>query len=184
MNSPVVPEPPQFPVGPFAPDCTQDTRRREGWIDDLDRAPARLSQLVSGLPADQLDTRYRNWSIRQIVHHLADAHLNSYARFKLALTEEHPTIKPYDESQWSLLADAQRLDIAPSLQMLTGLHARWIYLLRSLEPSAFERSFYHPANKEVMPLWRALAYYAWHARHHTAQIEWVKKHRLSPLRDR
>ncbi len=127
---------------------------------------------------EQLYTTYRNWTIRQIAHHLADSHLNSYVRFKLALTEERPTIKPYDEGRWSLLADAQRASIEPSLQLLHGLHLRWAHLLRSLTPDAFQRSFYHPESKEVVPLWRALAYYVWHARHHTTQIEWTKKHRL------
>ena len=87
MKNRVTPEPPEFPVGPFTPDGVHDNRRREGWIDELQRAPARLSQLVSGLSDEQLDTTYRNWTIRQIVHHLADSHLNMYVRFKLALTE-------------------------------------------------------------------------------------------------
>ncbi len=178
MRSRVVPEPPEFPVGPFAPDGTRDNRRLAGWIDEIQRAPTRLNQLVFDLSGEQLDTTYRNWTIRQLVHHLADSHMHSYARFKLALTEEQPTIKPYDESQWSLLADARQLDIAPSVQIFKGLHERWTYLLKSLESSAFDRSFDHPANQEVMPLWRALAYYAWHANHHMAQIEWVRKHKL------
>ncbi len=178
MRDWVAPEPPDFPAGPFTPDGVHDNRQREGWIDELQRTPARLSQLVSGLSTDHLDATYRNWTIRQIVHHLADSHLNMYIRFKLALTEEQPTIKPYDESRWSLLADARQFDVAPSVQIFSALHARWIYLLQSLESRAFERSFYHPANQEVMPLWRALAYYAWHANHHMTQIEWVRKHKL------
>ncbi len=169
-------EAPQFPAGTFVADETHDDRRREVWIDEIERAPRRLREAVSGLSDEHLDTRYRNWTIRQIVHHLADSHLNIYARFKLALTEEQPTIKPYDESRWSLLADARGADVEPSLRLLEGLHARWVYLLRSLAPDAFKRSFYHPENREVVPLWRALAYYVWHARHHTAQIEWVKTH--------
>ncbi len=184
MKNWVAPEPPDFPAGPFTPDGVHDNRQREGWIDELQRAPARLSHLVSGLSAEQLDTTYRNWTIRQIVHHLADSHLNMYVRFKLGLTEEQPTIKPYDESRWSLLADARQMEIGPSLQIFSGLHARWIHLLHSLEPRAFERSFYHPANKEVMPLWRALAYYAWHANHHMTQIEWVRKHKLQLVKGR
>ncbi len=169
---------PQFPVGPFAADEAYDDGRREARIIEIERAPTRLRKAVSGLSDEQLDTKYRNWTIRQIVHHLADSHLNSYIRFKLALTEERPTIKPYDESRWSLLADAQRADIEPSLELLQNLHTRWAYLLRSLTPDAFQRSFYHPESKEVVPLWNALAYYVWHARHHTAQIDWVKKHKL------
>ncbi len=104
------------------------------------------------------NTKYRNWTIRQIVHHLADSHLNSYVRFKLALTEECPTIKPYDESRWSLLADAQRADVEPSLQLVQSMHDRWTNLLRSLTPDAFLQSFFHPESRETVPLWRALAY--------------------------
>ncbi len=170
-------EPPQFPAGPFVADEAHDDRRHGAWVAEIERAPARLCAAVSGLSDKQLDTTYRNWTIRQIVHHLADSHLNSYVRFKLALTEERPTIKPYDESRWSLLIDAQRADIEPSLRVLEGLHTRWACLLRSLAPAAYERTFYHPESQEIVPLWRALAYYVWHARHHTAQIEWVKKHK-------
>jgi uncharacterized damage-inducible protein DinB len=173
-----LPDPPQFPAGAFVAGDSHDGSRREAWTVEIEGAPKRLREAVSGLLDAHLDTTYRNWTIRQIVHHLADSHLNSYVRFKLALTEERPTIKPYDESQWSQLPDAQRGDVEPSLQILEGLHARWARLLRSLGPDAYERSFYHPENREVVPLWRALAYYVWHARHHTAQIEWVKKHKL------
>jgi len=182
MTNTILPEPPQFPAGPFVADEAHDDRRRELWIDEIQRAPARLREVVSGLSGEHLDTRYRNWTIRQIVHHLADSHLNSYVRFKLALTEQRPTIKPYDESRWSLLADAQRADVEPSLRLLEGLHARWAHLLRSLEPGAFERAFFHPETQEIVPLGRALAYYVWHARHHTAQIEWVKTHKLPRIR--
>jgi len=172
------PEPPQYPAGPFVADVGHDDRRRLAWIDAIERAPARLREAVSGLSDPQLHSKYRNWTVRQIVHHVADSHLNSYVRFKLALTEERPTIKPYDESRWSVLADAERADVAPSVALLESLHARWTFLLRSLTPAEFERSFYHPGTQETMPLWRALAYYVWHARHHTSQIEWVRTHRL------
>ena len=178
MTDRVLPVPPQYPAGLFVADDRHDDRRRGAWIDEIDCAPTRLREAVSGLADEHLDTKYRNWTIRQIVHHLVDSHLNSYVRFKLALTEERPTIRPYNETRWSLLADAQRAAIEPSLQLLDGLHARWVYLIRALMPEEFSRSFYHPENQEVVPLWRALAYYAWHARHHTAQIEWVKTHKL------
>ena len=184
MTNGASPGPPQYPAGPFAEGEGYDDRRRQAWIDEIERAPARLREAVSGLSDGQLDAKYRNWTIRQVVHHVADSHLNSYVRFKLALTEERPTIKPYDESRWSLLADAQRADVAPSIALLESLHARWAFLLRSLAPAAFERSYYHPENQEAVPLWRALAYYVWHARHHTAQIEWVKKHKFPARGDR
>jgi uncharacterized damage-inducible protein DinB len=172
------PEPPQFPAGAFAEEETYDRLRREARIEEIERAPRRLREAVSGLSGAQLDTTYRNWTIRQIVHHVADSHLNSYVRFKLALTEERPTIKPYDESRWSQLADARHEDVEQSLRILEGLHARWARLLRSLADDAYERAFYHPESREVVPLWRALAYYVWHGRHHTAQIEWVRQHKL------
>lgn len=175
-------EPPQWPAGPFVVGKTHDDQQHEAWIREIERAPTRLRETVSGLSNNQLDTKYRNWTIRQIVHHLADSHMNAYVRFKLALTEERPTITPYDESRWSLLTDAQQADIEPSLQLLEGLHARWAYLLRSLTPDAFERSFRHPEkfyDREIVPLWHALAVYAWHVGHHTAQVEWVRKHKLS-----
>lgn len=171
-------EPPKYPAGPFVADEGHDDRRRDTWIREIERAPARLRDAVSGLTDGQLNTAYRNWTIRQIVHHLADSHLNAYARCKLALTEDRPTIKPYDESRWSLLADARGAGVEASLQIFDGLHARWGYLLRSLSGDAFERAFYHPESREVVPLWRAVASYAWHGRHHTAQIDWVRQHKL------
>ena len=179
MSESKKPEPPQFPAGPFVPPETHGADDLEVWIGEVERAPARLRDAVSGLTDGELDTTYRRWTIRQIAHHLADSHLNSYVRFKLALTEERPVIKPYDESRWSTLVDAQGAGVAASLAILDGLHSRWAALLRSLDTDALERSFYHPENQEDVPLWRALAYYVWHARHHTAQIEWVKRHKLS-----
>ncbi len=173
------PEPPQFPAGPFVPPQAHGAGDLQVWIGEIAHAPARVRDAVTGLTDAQLDTAYRNWTIRQIVHHLADSHLNSYVRFKLALTEDRPTIKPYDESHWSALADARHADIAASLAILDGLHARWVHLLRSLPPDAFDREFYHPESREVVPLWRVPGLYAWHGRHHTAQIEWVRRHKLA-----
>ena len=179
MSESKKPEPPQFPAGPFVPPQTHDARDLQEWIGEIERAPLRLRDAVSSLTDSQLNTPYRNWTIRQIAHHLADSHLNGYVRFKLALTEDRPTIKPYDESAWSLLADAQHAAVEASVRIFEGLHARWVQLLRSLPPDAFDRAFYHPESREVVPLWRVPALYAWHGRHHTAQIEWVKSHKLS-----
>ena len=169
---------PQYPAGPFVPEERYSEDRRQESIAVIQQAPAALRSAVAGLTDAQLDTRYRNWTIRQIVHHLADSHVNAYVRFKLGLTEERPTIKPYDEGRWSGLADARGADVESSLQMLDGLHARWVFLLRALSGDAFERAFYHPEDREVVALWRALAYYVWHGRHHTAQIESVRRHKL------
>ena len=123
----------------------------------------------------QLNTKYRNWTIRQIVHHLADSHLHSYTRFKLTLTEDQPTIKPYDESRWSELPDAVSGPIGPSLTLYAALHDRWTQLLRAMTSDQFARSFYHPESGKTVSLNDALQYYAWHARHHTALIGWLRE---------
>ena len=195
MKNTGAPQPPLFPVGPFTVEGAPEGDLREASIDTIEKAPFLLRAAVAGLSDNELDTTYRNWTIRQIVHHLADAQLNAYVRFRLALTENRPTIKTWDENRWSVLADAQRADIELSLRLLEGLHARWTYLLRSLAPEAFERVFHHPTavaqrlygytpedlgrdTQDVVPLWRMLAYMAWHPRHHTAQIVWVRQHKL------
>ena len=118
-------------------------QRREEFITALAEAPAALKQAVAGLSEQQLDTRYRNWTVRQIAHHLADSHVNSYIRFKWTLTEERPTIKAYDEGRWAALEDSRRGDIRPALALLEGVHARWVLLLRSMTEEMFGRSFVH-----------------------------------------
>jgi hypothetical protein len=117
--------PPEFPIGVFVPAFCVTEEMRYSWISDLARLPMQLREAVDGLSEPQLDTRYRNWTIRQIVHHIADSHVNSYIRFKWALTEETPVIKAYDEGLWSGLSESQKGSIVPSLQLLEGLHARW-----------------------------------------------------------
>jgi hypothetical protein len=168
-------EAPQYPAGPFEPEEPSDPQRRAALVAVLEGAPAALRRAVSGLSPAQLDTRYRNWTIRQIVHHLADSHVNSYVRFKWALTEDRPTIKAYDEGRWADLADSRAGDVAAALLLLEGLHACWVQLLRTLTEEQFARSFLHPETGETVPLTRALAYYAWHGRHHTAQIAWLRQ---------
>jgi uncharacterized damage-inducible protein DinB len=178
MASDRVPDPPQFPAGPYVESGPPTERQRDAWIGEIEALPEHVRSATAGLAEVQLDTTYRNWTIRQIVHHLADSHLNSYVRIKLALTEDRPTIKPYDESRWSALDDARRAPIGPSLEILDGVHARWAILMRSLPAEAFDREFYHPETNVTTPLWKALALYGWHGRHHTAQIEWVLAHKL------
>ncbi len=169
---------PQNPAGVFVPEDQLDSGRREELIAAIEAAPSALSDAVAGLRDDQLDTKYRNWTIRQIVHHLADSHINASARFRWALTEDRPTIKPYDESRWAELEDARIGEIRPSLAILEGLHARWGRLLRSMTEEQFTRSFYHPEMGQSVALDHALNLYAWHGRHHTAQVVWVREHRL------
>jgi hypothetical protein len=151
--------------------------RRAELITEIDRAPALLRQAVVGLSDAQLDTRYKNWTVRQIVHHIADSHVNAYVRFKLALTEDVPTIKPYHEDRWVDLDDERQGDIAVPLALLDGLHASWVRMLRAMTDEQFARTYFHPASGSKVALFTALGSYAWHGRHHTAQILWLRQSR-------
>jgi uncharacterized damage-inducible protein DinB len=166
---------PQNPAGTFTPEDSYGLGRRDEFIAVLAQAPAALREAVAGLSEGQLDTRYRNWTVRQIVNHLADSHVNSYVRFKWALTEERPTIKAYDEGRWAALRDSRTGDVRAPLALLEGLHARWVHLLHSMTDEQFARSFIHPETGQTVTLSAALAYYAWHCRHHTAQIRWLRE---------
>src|SRR5579884_1149567 len=136
----------RFPVGRFDPHPAISEQQRREWIAEIAAAPARFREAVSGLNDSQLDTPYRpeGWTVRQVVHHVADSHMNSYVRFRLALTEDEPTIKPYDEARWARLADAATMPPDASLELLDALHRRWVALLRSFTPADFARTFRHP----------------------------------------
>ena len=166
----------RYPIGRFAAelDVTEEKRRR--WIEEIASTPDRLRTAVSGLSAEQLDTPYRpgGWTVRQVVHHLPDSHLNAYVRFKLALTEHEPTIKPYDEAAWAELADGRAAPVEISLTLLGSLHHRWILLLRSLTPADFARAFRHPELGTVT-LDTYLQMYAWHGGHHVAHIRSLRE---------
>ncbi len=168
---------PQNPAGAFQPEENYGPKRREEFLAVIEACPGALRRAVAGLSDAQLDTRYRNWTIRQIVHHLADSHVNSYIRFKWALTEDLPTIKAYDEGRWAALDDSRTGDIQAPLALLEGLHARWVQLLRSMTQEQFDRSFIHPETGKTVSLSAALCSYAWHCRHHTAQITWLRQQR-------
>jgi uncharacterized damage-inducible protein DinB len=172
---------PEFPVGPYCPPTGATDQMRGSWIADIAALPSRVRQAVDGLTGKQLDTKYRNWTIRQIVHHIADSHVNSYIRFKWTLTEDTPTIKAYDEVLWTGLAESQQGCVVPSLLLLDGLHARWCQLLETLAPFQYERAFVHPESGQTITLNSALAYYAWHGKHHTGQIQWLcDRHEMRP----
>jgi len=170
-------EAPQNPAGALAPEENYGLQRRDAFIAVIEAAPSALRSAVAGLSEAQLDTRNRNWTIRQIVHHLADSHVNSYIRFKWALTEDLPTIKAYDEGRWAALEDARTGTVQAPLALVEGLHACWVQLLRSMTESQFARSFLHPETGKSISLRAALCYYAWHCRHHTAQITWLRAQR-------
>jgi DinB superfamily len=167
-------EPPQFPAGEYRPEANYDDVRRAALIDAIEAAPEFLRLAVAGLDHRQLDAKYRNWSIRQIVQHLADSHAHSYIRFKWALTEDQPLIKAYDETRWSELADARTGDVAAPLALLAGVHNCWTQLMRKMTLADFQRGFNHPETGKLVLLADALPSYAWHCRHHTGQIQWIR----------
>ena len=160
----------RYPVGKFERPERLEESRILALVDSLAEAPARLARAVAGLNAARLDTPYRpgGWTLRQVVHHLPDSHMNAYIRCKLALTESDPTIKTYEEERWAELADS-RSPIEPSLALFENLHARWVLLLRSLAKPDWGRKFLHP-NLGMMTVGQNLAQYEWHGRHHVAHI--------------
>jgi uncharacterized damage-inducible protein DinB len=170
---------PRYPIGPFAFDGTASPQLREYRIGEIAAAPGALRAAVAGLTSKQLDTPYREqgWTVRQVVHHLPDSHLNAYTRIKLALTENEPVIKPYDEARWAELPDVQATPVETSLTLLDCLHRRWVLLLRELGPADFGRSFRHPELGRSIGLDEVLALYAWHGRHHVAQITSLRTRR-------
>jgi hypothetical protein len=161
----------RYPIGKFHFDGPPTEQQRKKFIDDISQAPANLRAALEGLSDQQLDTPYRpdGWTVRQVAHHVPDSHLNAYVRFKLALTEPEPTIKPYAEDLWAQLPDTQATPVDVSLTLLESLHNRWVRLLRSLEPEDWKRSFRHP-ELGLVSLEKNLALYAWHGRHHVAHV--------------
>jgi uncharacterized damage-inducible protein DinB len=161
----------RYPIGKFTYQGPPTEDQKEDRIDQIAQAPANLRAAVKDLTKPQLDTPYRpeGWTVRQIVHHVPDSHLNAYIRFKLALTEDEPTIKPYAEDRWAQLADTKSTPVETSLTMLDCLHDRWVRLMRSLSAEEWKRTFRHP-DLGTMDLEKTLALYAWHGRHHVAHI--------------
>lgn len=166
----------RYPVGKFHAPQVISAADRSQWISEIEHLPSELAEAVGGLSVHHLDAPYRpgGWTIRQVVHHLPDSHMNAYVRVRLALTEETPTIKPYAEARWAELEDAKSGDISLSLNLLNALHARWVILFRSLDEEEFARALRHPEHGEVK-LERLLAMYAWHGKHHLAHITGLRR---------
>lgn len=166
----------RYPIGEFKFGTPFTDDERQACIAKIEATPARMRAAVAGLNEEQLDTPYRldGWSVRQVVHHVPESHLNSYTRFKLALTEDEPVIKPYFEDRWAELDDARQAPIGLSLDLLEALHGRWVWFLRSLKPTDFERTFRHP-ELGVVSLNKNIALYAWHGQHHVAQITTLRE---------
>src|SRR5512143_2155215 len=166
----------RYPIGRFKLDGTPTGEQVQQAISEISDTPARIRAAIEGLTPSQLDTPYRpgGWTVKQVVHHVPDSHLNSYCRFKLALTEDEPTIKPYLEDRWAELDDSRTTPIEVSLAMLEALHHRWVLLLESLAPADFARTFRHP-EIGVISLAQNVCLYAWHGRHHAAQISALRE---------
>ena len=166
----------RFPIGKFSYDGVLTENQKQAFLNEVAQTPVNLRAAVQGLSNPQLDTPYRpeGWTVRQVVHHVPDSHLNAYVRFKLALTEDEPTIKPYAEDRWANLADNKSTPIEVSLTMLDSLHDRWVRLLREMTPEEWKRKFRHP-ERGVMTLEETLALYAWHGRHHVAHVTHLRQ---------
>jgi uncharacterized damage-inducible protein DinB len=169
--------PPQSPAGEYVAEPKPSAARRAELIAEIEKLPAVARAAVAGLSREQLDTKYRNWTVRQILHHLADSHINAFIRFRLALTEETPTVKPYDESRWAELADTKGADVELSLRLMDALHGRWVILLRGMSEADFARSYHQPQYGKTYRLDEVLGMYAHHGRHHTGQVTWLRQDR-------
>jgi hypothetical protein len=166
----------RYPIGryetrPFS------TQQKEEWLNDIKFLPQLLENAVINLDEPQLQTPYREggWTVQQVVHHVADSHMNAYCRFKLGLTEENPTIRPYDQAAWANVSDTAKIPINISLTLLYALHTRWYSLFSDLELKDWERTIVHPEHQKEMTLWYVLGMYAWHGKHHVAHITGLRE---------
>jgi len=171
----------RYPIGRFVKPSEVSKEIISQNIEVISQYPALLKNEVAGLPDDELKWTYRpdGWSISQVVHHTADSHMNAFVRFKLALTESTPTIKPYLENLWAQLPDSTNVPIEASLKILEGLHLRWSTLLKSLSEENFQKKYFHPEQKKEVALFEVVALYAWHCQHHMAHVQLAKKNRGS-----
>ena len=166
----------QYPIGSEEEavhfNSTYDEDLKEKLLHDIKMLPAHLEYAIQDLDAHQLETSYRpgGWTVKQLIHHIADSHINAYVRFKLGLTEQNPTIKPYDQDAWAQLPDTKTLPVNISLTLLHALHARWYQLMYDMTPHEWQLTVYHPERKRTLSLWDLLKSYSWHSRHHTAHI--------------
>ena len=162
---------PRFPTGKYEAQPFSEDQKKI-WLNDLKYLPELMEHAILDLDAHQLDTPYREggWTVKQLVHHVADSHMNAYIRFKLVLTEDNPTIKTYDEKKWAELDDVKTLPINVSLTLLHALHRRWYEALKNISETDWQRTAYHPLQEKNITLWFFLGMYAWHGKHHVAHI--------------
>ena len=162
---------PRYPIGKYEPQPFSEKQKQE-WINDVRFLPLALENAILNLDEAQLNTPYRDggWTVKQLVHHVADSHLNAYCRFKLGLTEDNPTIKPYEEALWAELKDTQNLPVNISITLLHAVHLRLHEILINITDEQFNRTVFHPEHKKELTLWFLLGMYAWHSKHHTAHV--------------
>jgi len=167
---------PMYPIGKYEPQPYSD-KQLHAWLNDIKFLPGLLENAVSDLDEHQYETPYREggWKIKQLVHHVADSHMNAYMRFKLGLTERSPVIKTYQEKDWAKLKDSENLPANISLTLLHALHARWHEVLKDMSVEDWNRTIFHPEQNKEITLWHLLGLYAWHGRHHTAHITTAKE---------
>ena len=167
----------QYPIGRYSKPDTLTPELMQEWIKVLQVLPSWMDACIENLDENQLHVPYREggWTIQQVVHHVADSHMNAYIRIKLALTEDNPTVKPYDEKAWAELADTGLVPVNISVTLLHTIHRRMVVLLQNMQPGDWERTYYHPEHKRNFPLWEVVALYAWHSRHHTEHIRQLRE---------
>ncbi|HVK97635.1 MAG TPA: putative metal-dependent hydrolase [Flavisolibacter sp.] len=166
----------KYPIGAYEPQEFSDDVK-EDWLADIKFLPSVLESLLTNLDEQQIKIPYRpgGWTVHQLVHHVADSHINAYMRFKLGYTEDNPTIKTYEQDRWVITADVENLPVNISLTLLHALHSRWYEFLRSFSVEDFQKTIYHPEHKKEFTLWHLLGMYAWHSRHHAAHIRSLRE---------
>jgi len=167
----------RYPIGRYTKPDGYTRNEMEEWMAVLREFPRWMDICIENLDAAQLQVPYRQggWTIQQVVHHVADSHVNAYIRLKLALTEDNPTIVPYNENAWAVLPDVESVPVNVSVTMLHTVHRRLVALLERLSPEQFDRTYYHPQHKRTFPVWELVAQYAWHSRHHTEHIRQLRE---------
>jgi hypothetical protein len=166
----------KYPIGKYIEQPFSAALLKE-WLLDIEVLPKALEYAIINLDAAQLEEPYRpgGWNSRQVVHHVADSHMNAYIRFKLGYTEDNPSIKPYEEGEWAVLSDVKEIPINVSITLLYAVHARWHNFLKSIKEDEWQRTVFHPEHKKTMTLWYLLGNYAWHGKHHTAHINKLRE---------
>lgn len=169
---------PRYPIGKYEPQPFSE-KQKQDWLNDIKLLPIAIETAILNLDEAQLETPYREggWTVKQLVHHVADSHINAYCRFKLGLTEDNPTIRPYEEALWAELKDTQNVPVNISTTLLHAVHIRWYEILVNMTNDEYNRTIFHPEHKKQFTLWHLLGMYSWHSRHHTAHITSLRGNR-------